>query len=204
MLELEDWMDIRSLHQQGLSVSEIARRAGIDRKTVRKYLREAPREYQRKPKAWKIDPFRAYLRERWEQGVENASRLFGELQKKGYAGCVTPVRNVVQPWRAEGRERAFVRFETSPGEHYGKFRVMVRNGGDPRILEEDLRHDLIFLQHNSLTGIRASSGDSMIAAALVAVLDVDRLPTRESFASSQDRLVRRFRWTSSPHVPGSL
>lgn len=46
MLGLEDWMDIRSLHQQVLSVSEIARREGIDRKTVRKYLREAPREYR--------------------------------------------------------------------------------------------------------------------------------------------------------------
>jgi hypothetical protein len=44
MLGLEDCMDIRSLHQQGLSVSEIARRDGIDRRTVRKYLREAPRE----------------------------------------------------------------------------------------------------------------------------------------------------------------
>jgi transposase len=116
MLGLEDWMDIRSLHQQGLSVSEIARRADIDRKTVRKYLREAPREYRRKRKSWKIDPFRAYLRERWEQGVENASRLFRELQKKGYAGCITQVRNVVQPWRLEGRERAFVRFETAPGQ----------------------------------------------------------------------------------------
>jgi transposase len=42
MLGLEDCMDIRSLHQQGLSVSEIARREGIDRKTVRKYLHEAP------------------------------------------------------------------------------------------------------------------------------------------------------------------
>jgi transposase len=116
MLGLEDWMDIRSLHQQGVSVSEISRREGIDRKTVRKYLREAPREYRRKPKRWKIDPYRVYLRERWELGVENASRLFRELQKKGYTGCATQVRSVIQPWRAEGRERAFVRFETAPGE----------------------------------------------------------------------------------------
>jgi transposase len=87
MLGLENWMDIRSLHQQGLSVSEIARREGIDRKTVRRYLREAPREYRRKRMRWKIDPFRVYLRERWERGVENASRLFRELQKNGYTGA---------------------------------------------------------------------------------------------------------------------
>lgn len=83
MLGLEDWMDIRLLHQQGLSVSEIAHRKGIDRKTMRKHLREAPRKYRRKPKRWKIDPFRVYLRERLEQGVENAGRLFRELQKNG-------------------------------------------------------------------------------------------------------------------------
>lgn len=116
MLGLEDWMDIRSLHQQGLSVSEIARREGVDRKTVRKYLRETPHAYQRKRKAWKIDTFRSYLRERWEQGVENASRLFRELQKNGYTGCATQVRAIVHPWRIEQRERAFVRFETAPGE----------------------------------------------------------------------------------------
>lgn len=92
MLRLEDWMDIRGLQQQGLSVSEIARREGIDRKTMRKYLRQAPREYQRKPKPWKIDGYRTYLRERWEQGVANASRLFLEIQKRGYTGGLTQVK----------------------------------------------------------------------------------------------------------------
>jgi transposase len=116
MLRLEDWMDIRGLQQQGLSVSEIARREGIDRKTVRKYLRQAPREYQRKPKPWKIDDYRMYLRERWEQGAANASRLFLEIQKRGYTGGLTQVKKVVRPWREEGEERAFVRFETTPGE----------------------------------------------------------------------------------------
>src|ERR1700686_5880085 len=64
MLRLEGFMEIQKLHHDGLSVSEIARRLNLDRKTVRKYLRQAPREYERKPKSWKVDPFRAYLRER--------------------------------------------------------------------------------------------------------------------------------------------
>lgn len=85
-------MNIRSLHQHGLTVSEIGRQVGMDRKTVRKYLRETSREYRRKPKEWKADSYRSYLRERWEQGAENASRLFRELQKKGCAGCSTPLR----------------------------------------------------------------------------------------------------------------
>jgi transposase len=92
MVRLEGFMDIQQLHHDGVSVSEIARQLNMDRKTVRKYLRQAPRKYERKPKCWKIDPFRAYLRERWELGVVNASRLFVEIQKRGYAGGVTQVR----------------------------------------------------------------------------------------------------------------
>ena len=116
MLRLEDFMEIQQLHHEGWSVTEIARHLSIDRKTVRKYLREAPRAYERKPKSWKIDPWRPWLRERWEQGVHNASRLFMEMRKRGYDGCYTQVKTTVREWRSEGRERAFVRFETAPGE----------------------------------------------------------------------------------------
>ena len=116
MLRLEGFMEIQKLHADGLSVSEMARQLHLDRKTVRKYLQQAPREYERKPKIWKVDPFRIYLRERWEHGVRNASRLFREIQKRGYPGALTQVKKVVRPWRTEERERAFVRFETAPGE----------------------------------------------------------------------------------------
>lgn len=116
MLRLEDFMEIQKLHHDGLSVSEIARRMDLDRKTVRKYLREVPKAYQRKPRGGKADTYRAYLRERWEQGVHNACRLFREIQKRGYGGCYTQVKKTVREWRSEGQERAFVRFETAPGE----------------------------------------------------------------------------------------
>lgn len=116
MLRLEGFMEIRQLHHDGLSVSEIARRLSLDRKTVQKYLRDAPRRYERKARHWKLDPWRAYLRERWEQGVKNAARLYLEIRQRGYTGGRTQVRALVSPWRSEGRERAFVRFETAPGE----------------------------------------------------------------------------------------
>ena len=52
MVRLEGFMEIQQLHHDGVSVSEIARRLDLDRKTVRKYLREVPRAYERKPKCW--------------------------------------------------------------------------------------------------------------------------------------------------------
>jgi transposase len=73
MLNLEDFMNIRALKQQGWSVSAIADELSLDRKTVRKHLLEAPRPYKREnPAPCKIDPYRPFLRERWETGVHNA------------------------------------------------------------------------------------------------------------------------------------
>ena len=72
-------MEIQKLHHDGVSISEIAWQLNMDRKTVQKYLKQAPREYARKPKKWKVDSFRAYLRERWELGVHNAAKLYAEI-----------------------------------------------------------------------------------------------------------------------------
>jgi len=116
MLRLEEFMDIRDLYRDGVSIRAIARQMGRDGKTVRKYLEEGPQPYRRPGRAWKVDAHRSWLRERCEQGVRNASRLFREARKRGYDGGYTQLKKVVRPWREEERERAFVRFETAPGE----------------------------------------------------------------------------------------
>jgi transposase len=135
MLNLEDFMNIRDLKQQGWSLSAIADELHLDRKTVRKHLLDAPQPYKREnPAPCKVDAYRAFLRERWEKGVHNAHKLLEEIRGRGYDGGYSQLKLAVTPWREEGRERAFVRFETGPGEHYGKSRVMVRGGADPSLL----------------------------------------------------------------------
>ena len=42
MIQLGELVMILDLHRQGLTVSAIARRVGIDRKTVRKYIERGP------------------------------------------------------------------------------------------------------------------------------------------------------------------
>jgi transposase len=65
-------MELLGMYQKGMSQSEIARQLGMDRKTVRKYLHQPPQGYgPRPPPPWKLNPYRSYLRERWEQGVHN-------------------------------------------------------------------------------------------------------------------------------------
>lgn len=81
---------IIDLHRQGLTVSEMARQSGLDRKTVRRYIErglEPPVYGPRKPRRTLLDPFTAYLRERVGAypGLTGA-RLLRELKELGYPG----------------------------------------------------------------------------------------------------------------------
>jgi hypothetical protein len=42
-----------------------------------------------------------------------------------------------------------------PAEHYGEFRVMVRNGGGPNLLRENLRRAPVVSLHNAPTEFQA-------------------------------------------------
>jgi transposase len=67
VIQLGELIMILDLHRQGLSVSAIARRVGVDRKTVRKYIEhglEPPSYGPRKPRARRLEPFEGYLWQR--------------------------------------------------------------------------------------------------------------------------------------------
>ena len=109
---------IKELHRQGVSISEIARRTGHDRKTVRAALSRsvlAPRR-SAPPRPSKLDPYAAYLERRVGEGVLNAQKLFREVEALGYTGKRTLVRTFVHPFRPAREPLATVRFETEPGE----------------------------------------------------------------------------------------
>ena len=77
----------------GLSVSDIARRTGFDRKTVRRYIArglEPPTYGPRPPRPSLLDSYHAYLRQRVAAFPElRASRLLRELRGLGYRGGYT-------------------------------------------------------------------------------------------------------------------
>jgi transposase len=56
MLQKEQWMQIHVLKSQGLSEREIARRLGVSRNTVSRYLaaNDVPRYRQREPRPTKL------------------------------------------------------------------------------------------------------------------------------------------------------
>lgn len=120
MKGLREIVLIHDLKKQGLSVTAIARMAGCDRKTVRKYLElglEAPSYGPREPRARAIEPFEDYLRERVQAFPDlTGARLLREIRKMGYGGGYTAVTDYLRSVRPDRRTRFERRFETPPGK----------------------------------------------------------------------------------------
>ena len=101
MLNVEERFMIKDLYRKGVSISEIARQTGHDRKTVRAVLKE-PLERcsaRRTPKARIFAPYVSYLERRIEEGVLNARKLYQEIVAQGYPGKERQVRQFIQPFR---------------------------------------------------------------------------------------------------------
>jgi len=109
---------IKDMYRRGISISEIARQSGHDRKTVRKAINEdlLTTRQQAPPKPRKIDPYTDYLQRRMNEGVYNTRKLYREIQARGYLGGLTQVILYVQPFRPPRQAAATVRFETEPGQ----------------------------------------------------------------------------------------
>jgi len=112
-------MTILELHRQGLSISAIAARLNMDRKTIRKYIKDgvqAPRYGPRAPRPCVVDPFVSYVTERIRTFPElSVERLLREIRAMGYKGGRTALGDLVREVRPP-RQRGFeVRFETAAG-----------------------------------------------------------------------------------------
>jgi transposase len=136
MVQEDRWREIhRMAREEQLPIAEIARRLDLDRKTVRRCLKQAAwRRYQREARTDTLLAEHAeFLRERAPKVGYSAQVLFQELKGKGYPGSYDTVKRFVQPLRAVDAvaERASVRFETPPGEQsqidWGSARVLLRH-----------------------------------------------------------------------------
>ena len=112
----EEWVDIVSLHRQGLSIRAISARLGVSRNTVRAALRrEGPPSCQARVLPSKLDPYKDYLLARLAEFPElSAVALAEEIRALGYAGGLSILKEFTFPYRQRRREPV-VRFETPPG-----------------------------------------------------------------------------------------
>jgi len=94
--------EVHELMAQGLTVSAIARRIRLDRKTVRRFASaEVATDLlgPRGRRATALDPYLPYLASRWREGQHVAAVLFDEIWPKGYRGSKRTVRRQVEGWR---------------------------------------------------------------------------------------------------------
>ena len=118
MIQGDEWFMIRQLHREGLTISEIARKTGRDRKTVRKAINSTgqPVFKTRPTPPSKLDPYKDYIKSRVDAGMTNAVKMHREISAKGYDGGVTVVRGFMRPLRRSADSRAIMRYETAPGQ----------------------------------------------------------------------------------------
>lgn len=137
MVGEQHWHEIQRLAKdEHWSVSRIARTLEVDRKTVRKWLREPWKPYQRAPQASTLlSAHASFLQTRAPEVGYSARILFQELRRRhAYRGSYDTVKRFVQPLRTQRwqAERATVRFETAPGHQsqidWGQGRVVLRSG----------------------------------------------------------------------------
>jgi len=92
------YQQVKELYRQGGTILGIARQLHIGHRRVRNFVRSPSFSEWGKPARTRsaIDPYRAYLQERWQQGCRSTPQLWRELQARGFTGSRMMVYRWVQ------------------------------------------------------------------------------------------------------------
>jgi transposase len=98
----ERYEEIRRRVDAGQPLDAISRATGLDRKTVRRFARAATVDellVKATTRESKLDQFKPYICQRWNEGLTDAAALHAELRERGWAGSAQTVRRYVRPFR---------------------------------------------------------------------------------------------------------
>ena len=118
VLSALEWAEIRALAKDGVSQREIARRLGINRRTVARALAtDEPPRYVRAPAGSQLDPLMPVIGRVLEEWPEIKAPRLTELlrDEHGYEGSVDLVRRRLQELRPR-EERPAQRTGYRPGQ----------------------------------------------------------------------------------------
>lgn len=108
---------VKARHDQGWTQTRVAEAFGLDRKTMRAWLRAGrPPAWRQPSRGSSIASFEDHLRRRWDEGCRNATQLWRELRKQGFEGGPSILRDHLARWREadERREPASRSAQTRP------------------------------------------------------------------------------------------
>jgi len=134
MLQREEAMEIMVLNRQGLSRRRIAKRLGIHRRTVDRYLANGGerKPYDTRLRQSCLVPHRERILAWMEEDAYSAVWMHDRLLPMGYRGSLRTVQRFV---RREGKKlscKAFLRFETEPGRQaqvdFGELAIVDESG----------------------------------------------------------------------------
>jgi transposase len=112
----------------------IAKKLGIHRNTVKKYIIEKKQpQYRRQQRHESIlSPYQQIIRDWLEQDDFRATWIFDKLKGLGYNGKYDTVRYFVRDVKKQKAQLAYIRFETEPGRQaqmdWADFKVLNSNG----------------------------------------------------------------------------
>ena len=113
---------IRALFEGGSSIGEIARKLGLGRRRVERWVRRIDLPDRNTMASTPSTPayFGVLLERRWAEGITKVRHLFAEIRHRGYTGSFSHLARFLAPWRsgepplqgAEQEEPAPVRVRT--------------------------------------------------------------------------------------------
>lgn len=115
MITKEKFMDIWSLHKQGFSQRAIAKKLGLSRNTVSKYLASGEKpQYKAVERHSELEPYHQMIEDLLSWENYSASRIHGLIQNSGFKGSYQSTKRYVRLVKEERERIAYVRFETLP------------------------------------------------------------------------------------------
>lgn len=122
MKDVKDWITIKTMHNKGIPIRQIARDLQISRNTVKRLIKysEEPK-YKKRTYSTKIDEYLEQINE-WYLDPEYdfiATRIHRELKKVGYDGSISPIYRYLNTLKQEKINiplKATKRIETPLGD----------------------------------------------------------------------------------------
>ena len=103
--------------REGEPIARVADRYGVSRQTIYNHLsRELSAPTPRRARGSKLDRHKPYLRARLSEFDIPATVLLRELQRRGFEGGITVVRDYARQVKGARTQRLTERFETRPGQ----------------------------------------------------------------------------------------
>jgi len=129
---------VMQLTAQGLGSIEIARRVGLSRRTIDRWLQaEAfPETKRRRKRRSKFDPYATYILKRWEEGCHNGLRLCEEIKAQGYTGSDRMLYRFLVPLRRKERIIQQAHVPHAPLQDFSAHDAVWLFARDPEKLDE--------------------------------------------------------------------